>query len=255
MQAFSMSELTFLFQNGDATVGGNLPPCTAAMEALVHAALCKPHAAGYANACGTPEARFAIAKYHSYREHEIRPDNVIVANGCSGALELALTSLLDPGTTLLVPQPGFPLYQVIAESHGANVVHYRLDPDRNWECDMDHLEEIMARHPNVRAMVTNNPSSPTGSVFSERHIVQILEFARKHRLPIVADEVYGDLTFGPNQFHPMAQMAARLGKQVPIITASGISKQFLLPGWRVGWLTFHDKCVSLFTRCLPPTPF
>jgi tyrosine aminotransferase len=211
------------------------------VEVVVTTALHKPHAAGYANACGTAEARLAIAKHHSYPELRIRPENVIVANGCSGALELALTALLDPGTTLLVPQPGFPLYEIIAKSHGANVVHYRLNPERKWECDMDHLEKIMSTHTNIRAMVVNNPSSPTGAVFSESHIVQIMKFARKNRLPIVADEVYGDMTFGSNKFHPMAQIAARFGRQVPIITTSGLSKQYLLPGWRVGWLTFHDK--------------
>jgi tyrosine aminotransferase len=245
--------LSFLFhQLGDPTVGGNLPPCPAAIEQIVQTVRLKPHAAGYANACGTPEARQAIAKYHSYPEHVIRPDNVIVANGCSGALELALTALLDPGTVLLVPRPGFPLYQVIAESHGASVVHYRLDPDRHWECDMDHLEELLRTNKNtIRAMVVNNPSNPTGSVFSGSHLVQILDFCRRHRLAIVADEIYGDLTFGsesgsgstttPQLFHPMAQVAAQLGRQVPIITASGLAKQFLLPGWRVGWITFHDK--------------
>jgi tyrosine aminotransferase len=231
-------------QLGDPTVGGNLPPCPAAVEKIAQAVLYKPHAAGYVNACGTPEARQAIADYHSYPEHKIRPENIIVANGCSGALELALTALLDPGTILLVPQPGFPLYQVIAESHGASVVHYRLDPERNWECDMDHLEEILAKdnsNNKIRGILFNNPSNPTGGVFSEDHMMHILEFCRKHRLPIVADEVYGDLVFGSNRFHPMAQVAARLGQQVPIITASGLAKQFLLPGWRVGWLTFHDK--------------
>jgi len=230
-----------ILQNGDPTVGGNLPPCIAARQAIVEATLTNEHAAGYANACGTPAARISIARHHSYPEHEIRPENVIVANGCSGALELALTSLLDPGSTILVPQPGFPLYQVIAESHGAFVEQYHLNPDRNWECDLDHLEEIMGRKHNVRAIVINNPSSSTGSVFSERHIIELLEFALRHRLPVVADEVYGDLTFGANKFHPMAQVAAKSGRQVPIITTSGISKQFLLPGWRVGWLTFHDK--------------
>jgi aspartate/methionine/tyrosine aminotransferase len=152
-------------QLGDPTVGGNLHPCSAAMEAIVHAVLCKPHDAGYVNACGTPEAHQAIADAHSHPSHKICSDNVIVANGCSGALELALMALLDPGTAILVPRPGFPLYQVIAESHGAEVVHYNLLPDRNWECDLDHLEELMASHPNMmRAMLINNPSDPTGGV-------------------------------------------------------------------------------------------
>jgi tyrosine aminotransferase len=212
------------------------------MEAVVQAVLYKPHAAGYVNACGTPEARQAIADAHSYPAHKISPDNVIVANGCSGALELALSALLDPGTAILVPQPGFPLYQVIAESHGANVVHYNLLPDRNWECDLDHLEELMVSHPNpIRAMLINNPSNPTGGVFSEEHLEQLLHFASRHHLPIVSDEVYGDLVFASKTFHPMAQVASKLGNQVPVITASGLAKQYLLPGWRIGWITFHDK--------------
>jgi tyrosine aminotransferase len=211
------------------------------MEAVVQAALYKPHAAGYTNASGSPEARRAIAMHHSCVERTLSPDHVIVTNGCSGALDLALTSLLDPGTTLLVPKPGFPLYQEIAEAVGANVVPYRLDPNSRWQCDLSHLEEIMANHSNVRAIVINNPSSPTGSVFSEKHLQQILEFALKHHLPIVADEVYGDLTFGSNKFYPMAEVAARNGQLVPVVTCSGLSKQFMIPGWRVGWLAFHDN--------------
>jgi tyrosine aminotransferase len=211
------------------------------MEAVVQAALYKPHAAGYTHASGSPEARRAIAMHHSCPQVTLSPDHVIVTNGCSGALELALTSLLDPGTTLLIPKPGFPLYQEIAEAHGANVVHYRLDPNRRWECDMSHLEEIMASHANVRGIVINNPSSPTGSVFSEKHLQQILDFALKHHLLVVADEVYGSLTFGSNKFHPMAQVAARNGQRVPVVTTSGLSKQFMIPGWRLGWVTFQDN--------------
>ena len=129
----------------------------------------------------------------------------------------------------------------MAESQGASVVHYRLDPSNKWQCDLDHLTEIMSKHSNIRGMVVNNPSSPTGAVFSEDHIKKILEFACTHRLPIIADEVYGDMTFGEDKFFPIAQVAAKVGREVPIMTTSGLSKQYMLPGWRVGWLTFHDK--------------
>jgi tyrosine aminotransferase len=215
------------------------------MEAVVKATLYKPHAAGYTHASGSLEARRAIALHHSSPEYQLGSGHVIVTNGCSGALDLVLETILDEGSTLLVPCPGFPLYQELAEKHGANVVQYRLDPNKRWECDLDHLEEIMTSSSSaakdVRALVINNPSSPTGSVFSEQHLEQLLSFAVRHRLPIITDEVYGTLTFGNNQFHPMAQIAARHGRQVPIITASGLSKQFLVPGWRVGWLTFQDN--------------
>lgn len=170
-------------------------------------------------------------------------DHVIIASGCSGALELALTALLDPGSVLLVPKPGFPLYSVIAESHGATVVHYNLRPDHGWECDMQHLQDIMNDYPPgvVRAMVVNNPSNPTGSVYSESHLHEIVSFSQGNRLPIVADEIYGELTFGNNKFLSIAQVAKQKGNRVPVIVASGIAKQFLLPGWRVGWIVFYDK--------------
>lgn len=227
-----------------------------AIDAIVKAVQSPPHAASYVNACGTLEARTAIAHYHNATD----PDHVIVANGCSGALELALTALLDPGTSLLVPQPGFPLYQVIAESHGANVIHYRLDPQRQWQVDLQHLEEqiltsmtLLAedeavspqglrtyRH-SIRAMVVTNPSNPTGSVYSKQHLQDILAVCERYGIPIVADEVYGDLVIDPKMapFWPMASLAQPY--QVPVITASGLAKQFLLPGWRVGWIVFHDK--------------
>jgi len=221
----------------------HIPPCTKAMEAIVRAVLRKPHTASYTHACGALDARRAIAAHHSVPGHpSLDPEHVIVTNGCSGALELVLASLLDPGTSLLVPQPGFPLYEEIAASNGANVLKYRLDPNRNWEFDMDHLEEILNNNDHkIRAMVINNPSSH-GAVFSEKHLLKLLDFALKHRLLIVSDEVYGDLTFGNNEFHPLAVVAgARHGSQVPVITTSGLSKQFLVPGRRIGWATFHDN--------------
>jgi len=228
-------------------VGKNLPPCPLAINEVVQAAQNGPHAAGYVHACGTQAAREAIARYHSYDKHSIGAENVIVANGCSGALEIALTALLDPNTILLVPQPGFPLYQVIAESHGASVLPYHLDPDRDWQVDLDHLERLLMQsngrclHGDIRGIVINNPSNPTGSVFSRSHLIDIVELCQRYRVPIVSDEIYGSLVFGDRVHHPVAEVAADLGRKVPAITASGLAKQFLLPGWRIGWITFHDK--------------
>lgn len=206
------------------------------------------------NACGTLAAREAIARFHSsppsFGGVQVQADNVVVASGCSGALELVLTALLDNGSNdrqqqpsiLLVPQPGFPLYQVIAESHGAIVMHYRLLPDKNWEIDLDHVRELVQQHGSrIRGVVVNNPSNPTGAVYSSHHLSEIVDVADDCRLPIVADEVYGNLVFGNHHFHPMADMAARAGNRVPVITCSGLGKQYLIPGWRIGWAVFHDN--------------
>ncbi len=203
-------------------------------------------AAGYVSAVGTLEARQAIHKYHypnanstSLHNKEdavviTSPDDVIVANGASGALELGLTAMLDEDSVLLVPKPGFPLYEVIAESHGARVVHYDLLPNQGWECDLDHIDRIISEEEDyandmntkvVRGIVVNNPSNPTGAVYSEQHLMQIIKLAEKWNVPIIADEIYGDLTFSSNSFHPMANVASKLGYPVPIITASGLGKQ------------------------------
>lgn len=213
-----------------------------AVEAVRTALGSPSHAAGYVNACGLPETRQAIAKYHSSIHFKVDYEHVIVACGCSGALELALTALLDSDSILLVPKPGFPLYQVIAESHGAKVAHYHLKPESNWECDLEHLNELVLEHGSrVAGVVVNNPSNPTGAVYSLKHLKDIVSFCERHQLPIIADEVYGDVTFGDHQFYPLAEVAASMGRFVPVITASGIGKMFLLPGWRVGWIAFQDK--------------
>lgn len=180
-----------------------------------------------------------------------------------------------------VPRPGFPLYQVIAESHGASVVHYDLLPNQRWECDLDHMEAIIQGEEQnkkitkvVRGILVNNPSNPCGAVYSEEHLVNIVKLAEKYQVPIIADEIYGDMTFGTNTFCPVANVAAKLGCTVPVITASGLGKQCkfdciilsflflcslslanisllisslnpttpldLVPGWRLGWIVFHD---------------
>lgn len=250
---------------GDPTVYGNFRPCSVIIETLLNALQEPGAAAGYINACGTEEARLAISEFHSCTgmNVEVSPDDVIVANGCSGALELALTALLDEDSVLLAPRPAFPLYEVIAKSHGARVMHYDLLPDKEWECDLVHLEEVILEAERqgmnrnkvdsiscntsqqeekvVRGIVINNPGNPTGSVFSYQHLCGILDLAAKYKIPVVSDEIYGDLTYGNSKFISLIDVVSRERKDTAVIVASGIGKQFLLPGWRVGWVAFYDR--------------
>jgi len=109
---------------------------------------------------------------------------------------------------------------------------------------------------NTAAIVINNPNNPCGAVYSKQHLRAILRLAERHKVPIIADEIYGNMVYGGAQFHPLASLGAR----VPIITCDGISKlyfqffvysillrivmffitRFLVPGWRLGWLVIHD---------------
>jgi len=218
---------------GDPCGYGNLFCPDTLVEALVKAARAKQNN-GYIDSTGTKAARTAIAKYHSNANVQYADKDVIMGSGCSGTLEIAITGLLDEGTNMLVPQPGFPLYEVIADSHGASVKKYRLLAEKGWESDLEHMESLIDA--NTRCILINNPSNPCGSVFTKEHLQGILKIAERHHLPIIADEIYGRMTFEGFEMHPMAE----LSKTVPILTTSGLAKEFIVPGWRVGWLLIHD---------------
>jgi tyrosine aminotransferase len=239
---------------GDPAMYDNLEPCQVLLDAAVDSAVNNRACRGYTHACGSPSARQAIAKFYSNEEVTVESEDVVVASGCSGALELALTALLkDNGSDesiLLVPKPGFPLYQVIAESHGAEVVCYNLDSNDGWNIDLKNLEELFVEHgDNVRGLVVTNPSNPCGSVYGKDHLKDVLSLSGKYDVPIVSDEVYGDMTFTSLGafYHPLGQVAAEMSNAKdenkivpPVIMASGLGKQFLVPGWRLGWLVFFD---------------
>jgi tyrosine aminotransferase len=225
------------FMLGDPTAFGNLHVPDVFNDALCNAIKSRK-ANGYGNSTGLEPCRTAIAKYHTKiagAEHvAYKASDVYVASGCSGALEIAINGIVNPGDNLLVPNPAFPLYQVLAESHGASVKEYRLDPGNQWAVDVASLEAAIDE--NTKAILVNNPSNPCGSVLPEDNLRAIVAVAKKHKLPIIADEIYGSMTYEGETFFPVASLT----DEVPVITASGVAKQFLVPGWRVGWLLVHD---------------
>lgn len=159
--------------------------------------------------------------------------HALIHAGCSGALELAINALLNEGDNLLVPVPGFPLYQVITDSLGGSVKPYPLMPERDWECDLVKMEEAIDA--NTRVILISNPSNPCGSNFSKEHLEGIVAVAARHGLPIIADEIYGGCVFN-GEFTPIHTVR----QNVPILTMGGLAKEFVVPGWRVGWVVLHD---------------
>lgn len=219
---------------GDPTVFGNYRAPGPMVEALLENVQSFKHN-GYVHSAGTRAARHAIATRYSVPDFPVTEDDVIIASGCSGALEIIMSGLLNPGDNILLPKPGFSLYQTLAVARGIDVKFYGLLAEKNWEADLEMMEAQIDSK--TKAILVNNPSNPCGSVFSREHLLAILEIAERHHLPIVADEIYGDMTFGDNKFFPLAS----LSQNVPIIAAGGLAKEFVVPGWRVGWLVVHDR--------------
>jgi alanine-synthesizing transaminase len=184
---------------------------------------------GYAPSPGIAPAREAVAAEMVSRGMPMDPDRVILTSGTSEGIELALQALVDPGTEVLVPVPTYPLYTAVLAKIGAKASFYRTDPARGWLPDLDHIRRLIS--PNTRAMVVIDPNNPTGAVYPPDVRRALIALADEHNLPLLADEVYGDLAYDG----PVRSMAS-LDPDAPIISFSSLSKAYLAPGWRAGWL-------------------
>jgi tyrosine aminotransferase len=218
---------------GDPTITGILNPhesTCAALEESLKSGLYN----GYGPATGLPCVREAVASHATTPEAPVTADDIVLASGCSHALQLAIEALANPGDNILVPKPGFPLYATLMRPHAIEDRAYNLVPENNWEADLAQLESLIDGR--TKAIIVNNPSNPCGAVFSRQHLEAILRLADTYKIPIIADEIYGDMTYGGAEFIPMA----RLEPKVPILSCDGLAKRWLVPGWRLGWVIVHD---------------
>uniref|UniRef100_A0A3B4E8Z9 Tyrosine aminotransferase n=1 Tax=Pygocentrus nattereri TaxID=42514 RepID=A0A3B4E8Z9_PYGNA len=216
---------------GDPTVFGNLPTDDSVLQAMKDA-IDSHKFNGYAPSVGTLQIYHNNEKINSV---VFCLQDVILTSGCSQAIELAISALCNPGDNILVPCPGFSLYKTLAVSVGVQVKFYNLLPEKSWEVDLQHLESLIDDR--TTCLIVNNPSNPCGSVFTKEHLRNILAVASRHCIPILADEIYGDMVFPSCEFHSLANLSS----DVPILSCGGLAKRWLVPGWRMGWILIHDR--------------
>lgn len=184
---------------------------------------------GYVPSVGILPAREAVAAEYTSRGMAVSPDRVLITTGTSEAIDLALHALVDEGDEVLVPAPTYPLYTAVLAKIGAEARFYRTVPDRDWLPDFDHLRSLVTSR--TRVLVVIDPNNPTGAVYPPAVRRALVDFADRHDLTILADEVYGDLAFDG----PTPPIGA-IDPEAPIISMSSLSKAYLAPGWRTGWL-------------------
>lgn len=218
---------------GDPVIYGFQPP-ESLMDAMARAV--RDGQNGYAPSNGTVAAREAIAADSEQHGVSISPDDVIVTSGASEAADLVMNALLEPGDDVLTPCPTYPLYTAITAKLGAIENSYRLDPTNKWLPDLDDIRRRIT--PRTRAIVIINPNNPTGTVYPVEIQRALLELAAEHELLVMADDVYHRMTYGPHAPR-LASLAQEM--DVPIVSMESLSKSHLVPGWRVGWMTFSNK--------------
>jgi alanine-synthesizing transaminase len=184
---------------------------------------------GYAPSPGIAPARDAVASELASRGMQTSAERVVITSGTSEGIELALTALADAGTDVLVPLPTYPLYTAVLAKIGARPLYYRTDPARGWLPDLDHLRSLVT--PATRALVVIDPNNPTGASYPLEVRRALLEVAERRNIPILADEVYGDLAYAG----PVPSLAS-LDPDAAVLSFSSLSKAYLAPGWRAGWL-------------------
>ncbi len=194
---------------------------------------------GYAPSEGYLELRQEIVKREKTRNEVFyHPDDICVTTGVTESLQILLEASLDPNDEILIPGPTYPQYNLIARVNDALPVAYRCLEDEGWQPDVDQIRKKMSNR--TKAIVVINPNNPTGALYSEKVIKQIIDIAGEYHIPVVSDEIYDDLTFSKDQC-----ATASLSKDVPVITFNGFSKVFLVPGWRMGYVLFKDDSDNL----------
>ncbi len=187
----------------------------------------------YGPAEGILEAREAIAEDARKKQIESTADDVIVTTGVSEAIELALCALINPGENFLTPNPGYPFYTALVSKLSAELNAYELDVSTGWQPDQKSIERSINNK--TKAIILINPNNPTGSVCDTGTLKSLIDLARENNIVIFADEIYDKLVFDVGH-----TSVASLAGDVPVITLNGLSKSYLCPGWRIGWMIFHN---------------
>lgn len=183
---------------------------------------------GYAPSSGIKEAVQAIRDEGAKKGIKNIRD-VFVTHGASEAIDICLTALVNDGENVLTPTPGYPLYTAISAKLSAYENPYYLDESNGWQPDIDDIKKKI--NSKTKAIVLINPNNPTGSLYKKEILEEIIKLAEENNLVIFADEIYDKLLFDGQKHISIAS----LNSEVPMITFGGLSKNYMVPGFRIGW--------------------
>lgn len=191
-------------------------------------------AEGYSDSKGIFSARKSIMQYSQLKNlPNVGINDIYTGNGVSELITMSMQGLLDNGDEILVPAPDYPLWTAAVTLAGGNAVHYICDEQNEWNPDIDDIKKKITDR--TKGIVIINPNNPTGALYSEEILKEIVAVARSHQLIIFSDEIYDRLVMDSLKHISIASLAP----DIPCITFNGLSKSHIIAGFRCGWM-----CIS-----------
>ncbi len=190
-----------------------------------------PSAQGYCDAKGLFSARKAIMQEcQKIGIENVDAEDIYIGNGVSELIVMAMQGLLNNGDEMLIPAPDYPLWTAAVSLAGGKPIHYQCDEDRDWHPNIEHMRSSITDK--TKGIVIINPNNPTGAVYPDTVLLQIIELAREFNLCLFADEIYDKIIYDQAIHTPLASLC----NDILCLSFNGLSKSYRVAGFRTGWL-------------------
>jgi aspartate/methionine/tyrosine aminotransferase len=201
---------------------------------------------GYTPTAGIPALREALAaKVRRVNGFAVEPDQIVLGNGGAETLTACMLALTDPGDGVLLPDPAWPNFLMMAQLLRLEVAHYGLTPAGGFLPDMAELERLVT--PRTRVLLLNSPSNPLGAVIGRPRMEELLDFAARHQLWVLSDECYDQITFDDTAVSP-----ASLDRDGRVVTVFSFSKTYAMTGWRLGYAAAPPDVADVLVKSQEP---
>lgn len=206
-------------------------------EILRDVAMNLPEATGYSDSQGIFSARKAVLQYYQSKGLLSAVDvrDVYLGNGVSELIVMTMQALMNDDDEVLVPMPDYPLWTAAANLAGGTAVHYRCNEEDNWHPDIEDIKSKITSK--TKGIVVINPNNPTGALYSDEVLLQIIQVAREHDLIIMADEIYDRILYDGMKHTPMSTLT----DDVLVLSYNGLSKSHRIAGFRAGWMMVSGR--------------
>jgi alanine-synthesizing transaminase len=217
---------------GNVAAFGLMPPDEIVQDMIRNL----PDAAGYTDSKGLFAPRKAVVHYTQEKHIAgVTVDDVYLGNGASELIQISISALVNDGDEILIPAPDFPLYTAVVGLSGGKPVHYLCDEQAGWMPDIEDIRSKIG--PRTRGIMVCNPNNPTGALYPDAVLLEIIELARQHQLVVFADEIYDKMLYDGNTHTAMASLA----DDVLFVTFNGLSKNYRSCGYRAGWMVVSGE--------------